>query len=355
MSPDLVCGVTFCKKTTQITKQLSCVVLIPPGWQGDLKQLQCTTDLVNSIDDDFAKLAAKGITIIFASGDSGSAYSPPRTDCEDNYKNGTALVGEVHEAIPTGEAQQCCDESEGSPYMWTPPKPTPYPTCQKGNYGEKDKVYTGDVIYNLRFPNEEGPERCCSEGQEEQDTYFSWVPGVGTEAGYCTIFLTVNGTKETKGALYGKPGPPIEGVCTIFSKVTSTKPQPGTLSNVPSTPHINLYPSWPASSPYITAVGSTRFVNQKVGQPEMATDQFGSGGGFSAMFGQSPNAKWQIEAVAQYTSSPPKDEHFPPAGSFSKTGRATPDIRLATAVCVPLFVEFWESSCRELFFCLDAF
>ena len=298
-------------------------------------------DLVNSIDDDFAKLAAKGISIIFASGDSGSAYSPPHIDCDLDYKNGTALVGEVEQAIPSDEVRECCDSSEGSPFMWTPPEPTPYPTCESGNYGEKDKVYTGEVIYNLRFPNEHGPDECCSWAQREENAYFSWVPGAGADAGYCTIFLSVNGTKATKGALYGKPGPIIQGICTIFSTVTSSKPQPGALSNIPSKPHINLYPSWPASSPYVTAVGSTRFVNQEVGQPEMATDQFGSGGGFSAMFEQSPNAKWQIEAVAQYTNSPPKDEHFPPAGSFSKTGRATPDIRSATATCVHQALILW--------------
>ena len=38
---------------------------------------------------------------------------------------------------------------------------------------------------------------------------------------------------------------------------------------------------FPASSPWVTAVGATRFVNQTIGMAEMATDQFGSGGGFS--------------------------------------------------------------------------
>ena len=157
-------------------------------------------------------------------------------------------------------------------------------------------------INNLRFPNEDGPASCCEWGERTENSYFSWVPGTGSEPGFCSIFLSVNGTKAHKDALYGKPGPSIEGICTTFSKVTGSKKQPGVLSNVPGKMHINLYPSWPASSPYVTAVGSTRFVNQKVGQPQMATDQFGSGGGFSTMFGQSPNAKWQTEAVAKYTS-----------------------------------------------------
>ena len=33
-------------------------------------------------------------------------------------------------------------------------------------------------------------------------------------------------------------------------------------------------PSWPASSPWVTAVGATRFVNQSAGMPERASDQF---------------------------------------------------------------------------------
>jgi tripeptidyl-peptidase-1 len=81
-----------------------------------------------------------------------------------------------------------------------------------------------------------------------------------------------------------------------------------------------LWPSWPASSPWVTAVGSTRFIKQSVTQPEMATDQFGSGGGFSADFDQ---FKEQASAVAQYLKVA-KD--LPPAGSFPPTGRATPDV-----------------------------
>mmetsp|Transcript_11808 Transcript_11808/g.19887 ORF Transcript_11808/g.19887 Transcript_11808/m.19887 type:complete len:581 (-) Transcript_11808:370-2112(-) len=86
-----------------------------------------------------------------------------------------------------------------------------------------------------------------------------------------------------------------------------------------------LYPSWPASSPWVTAVGATRFIGQKVGGGEMASDQFGSGGGFSKDFDQS-HAKWQSDAVKKYVAMGPKLAKFPPEGSFPPTGRATPDI-----------------------------
>ena len=58
----------------------------------------------------------------------------------------------------------------------------------------------------------------------------------------------------------------------------------------------------------------------------MASDQFGSGGGFSKQFGQSPNAKWQMSDVARYLNVVSHDAPFPPTGSFSAKGRATPDV-----------------------------
>jgi len=81
-----------------------------------------------------------------------------------------------------------------------------------------------------------------------------------------------------------------------------------------------LYPSWPASSQWVTAVGATRFINQQVGQLEMASDQFGSGGGFSTQF---PAFKEQQAAVAQYLKIA---KNLPPTGSFPVGGRATPDV-----------------------------
>jgi len=72
-------------------------------------------------------------------------------------------------------------------------------------------------------------------------------------------------------------------------------------------------------------VGATRFTNQTVGHPEMATDQFGSGGGFSDMWNQS-HASWQAAAVAKYVAMGPTHPLGPPSGSFSPTGRATPDV-----------------------------
>ena len=126
------------------------------------------------------------------------------------------------------------------------------------------------------------------------------------------------------------PGPPPpNGNCTVFRTVVSSSPSadPKAVSGGPAvTPFsFRLYPSWPASSPWVTAVGATRFVNQTVGQPEMAADQFGSGGGFSSLWNQS-RAPWQLSAVAKYVSRGATLEGFPPLGSFPPLGRATPDL-----------------------------
>jgi len=123
------------------------------------------------------------------------------------------------------------------------------------------------------------------------------------------------------------PPPPPPGLCTIYSVVNSkTKTNATTFSGFPAVgPKAPpLWASWPASSPWVTAVGATRFVGQKVGNEEMATDQFGSGGGFSKMFTQD-DAKWQSKAVAKYLSTVDAST-LPPAASYNAMGRATPDV-----------------------------
>jgi tripeptidyl-peptidase-1 len=81
-----------------------------------------------------------------------------------------------------------------------------------------------------------------------------------------------------------------------------------------------LYASWPASSLYVTAVGATRFQGQTVGNPEQATDQFGSGGGFSRIITQ---PSWQNAAVTSFYAEETK---LPPSTMYGKGGRATPDV-----------------------------
>jgi len=80
-------------------------------------------------------------------------------------------------------------------------------------------------------------------------------------------------------------------------------------------------PSFPASIPWATAVGSTYFVSGTSGAQE-ATTQFGSGGGFSYDY-TAPD--WQTDAIAAYL----KKTNGPEEGlTYAKNGRGSPDVSL---------------------------
>mmetsp|Transcript_20155 Transcript_20155/g.20255 ORF Transcript_20155/g.20255 Transcript_20155/m.20255 type:complete len:734 (-) Transcript_20155:177-2378(-) len=86
------------------------------------------------------------------------------------------------------------------------------------------------------------------------------------------------------------------------------------------------WPSWPASSPYVTSVGGTMIVN---GEEVVCSSEHGShitaGGGFSNVLDRS-QAPWQEDVVSQYLS---KTQAIPQvAGYFNTKGRAYPDVSL---------------------------
>lgn len=82
-----------------------------------------------------------------------------------------------------------------------------------------------------------------------------------------------------------------------------------------------LSPSFPASIPYCTAVGATTFVAGNSGE-QMATTQFGSGGGFSYDYAFPP---YQASFIADFFQ---RSTRLPPVTSYNASGRGTPDIAL---------------------------
>ena len=212
------------------------------------------------IDANWAKLAARGISILISSGDSGSGSNI-------------------------------------------------YNTCDKSNFKKGEVITKGTLIDTKAFAE---PLICCVE------CHLGKVPG-------CKAW-----TFSPQAG--GSPSFPI-GTCSFYSHVTehvSRKSIPagdfysageGILPPKPPA----LYPSWPASSPWVTAVGATRFIGQTVGGVEMASDLFGSGGGFSGMFDQT-DAQWQANATAAYLQKGAMLPKFPPNGSFAPNGRGTPDV-----------------------------
>lgn len=81
-----------------------------------------------------------------------------------------------------------------------------------------------------------------------------------------------------------------------------------------------LSPSFPASIPYALAVGST-FFDEGLSGEEMATTQFGSGGGFSYDYDM---PSYQSSAVKAYLAKDPKTG----SGKYAQNGRASPDVAL---------------------------
>lgn len=81
-------------------------------------------------------------------------------------------------------------------------------------------------------------------------------------------------------------------------------------------------PQFPASSPYITAVGGTQ--GPEKGQPEVVCSSITggtitSGGGFSNKF---PAPSWQVNSIMGYFRNTP----IQPAGGFNGNGRGYPDV-----------------------------
>lgn len=93
------------------------------------------------------------------------------------------------------------------------------------------------------------------------------------------------------------------------------------------------FPSWPATSPYVTAVGAT--MGPDVGKTEVACQSnacydssspvggvITTGGGFSTHF---PRPEWQDRAITSYLQSAPGLSAAP---GFNPNGRAIPDVSL---------------------------
>lgn len=303
------------------------------GWQGNLSQVGCTDDAANYVDANFVKLAAKGITIIISSGDSGSGYAPAPSSCDSSsYHQNTAYQGKVSATYPSiANYQQCCQiagQRDAKGFMYQPPAPPgPGATCSGSDIGTPNKIYTGSTPAHTVTVKTSQKNICCEIARNE-GPYFNFLPNTTADEVECQFWTTEPpSTKAQDGTYSGKADRAQQGNCTLFSEVTGSSSAPGAVSGSPTIPHekVIMWPSWPASSPYVTSVGATRFVGQQVGNPEMATDQFGSGGGFSFMFDQT-NAQWQVDATKQYLDNPPDDPTFPPVGSFPPNGRGTPDV-----------------------------
>jgi tripeptidyl-peptidase-1 len=94
-------------------------------------------------------------------------------------------------------------------------------------------------------------------------------------------------------------------------------------------PTNKLYPCWPGSSPWVTSVGATAFIDYKLyGEEEGAHFTFASGGGFSWNMERLPNATYQDNAVNAYfkTAASCTGCHLPPSEAYHASGTGSPDV-----------------------------
>jgi len=144
---------------------------------------------------------------------------------------------------------------------------------------------------------------------------------------FLTYLLAMKKIPQTISISYGDnewgvPASYAHTVCDLFAQVAArgvtvlaSSGDSGSGDNCTSTnPNKLLYtPAFPASCPWVTAVGATRYVN-----PELAVSF--SGGGFSDFF---PRPSWQNADVSSWlsTKADPKYTQY-----FNASGRAYPDI-----------------------------
>lgn len=82
-----------------------------------------------------------------------------------------------------------------------------------------------------------------------------------------------------------------------------------------------FHPDFPASSPYVTSVGGTNFVEKsKIGEESAWSC---GGGGFSNTFDR---PSWQNESVSNYLALAKRSGSLPKSSMFNESGRAYPDV-----------------------------
>ena len=122
----------------------------------------------------------------------------------------------------------------------------------------------------------------------------------------------------------------LRGISLLFASGDK-----GSASLAGTCPNDRFMPTWPASSPYVTAVGGTSggYLAPERAWRELSSAGESSGGGYSEVFAA---PAWQAGVTLAYAEL--GDSDIPPASYFNKHGRGFPDIS-AQAVFVPIILD----------------
>lgn len=270
----------------------------------------CTSANIASIDDDFAKLASRGLSIIVASGDDGSGYNL------DDYCSGISDTCMLKSTRLTGteitrlrgavrNAADCCTASyqlNASAFTFTEAAtPNNQPRCTAGaGTSAAREVIVGAAHWGVPAHQFIGlthtKEECCA-AAEEFGVGYTFLTGttpiipqiqgdfpcLSSGTGCCIVFDAIDHLVTNASAANGSSGTnPLKpaGVCELFSELSgqhNTTADNRSISGgvlFAGTP--GLFPSWPASSPWVTAVGATRFAQGGSHSSQQRGDQVAS-------------------------------------------------------------------------------
>merc|ERR1712066_631339 len=108
----------------------------------------------------------------------------------------------------------------------------------------------------------------------------------------------------------------VRGISVLFASGDS-----GVYGRTGNTSDGKFHPDFPASSPYVTAVGGTDFAEKSIVGAEKAWSA--SGGGFSNHFLAPP---YQRKAVSGYLAAASQSGVLPSRSAFNRSGRGYPDV-----------------------------
>ena len=356
--------ISFCGQIHNFTTTLlnskapPLVTSVSYGLQSDLSKLGCLETDIAAVENDLIKIAARGLTVIVASGDWGSGSGGGQLGmCTLPMNNivSTFFTGEIDRpTFTTNGANECCTYASGSAFSYEGADPNLQCIQHPGN--QNQTLYNGTILISVPVPYSPTvkPDAfCCIEfgimGAKYPLNGWNYIPNINISTniattstsggstsggptsapaspGNCVLLTSVTGTYTSNIQGVSSGGQLPGGKCTIFKSVNGSIVQNNATSRINS--ELPLWASWPAISPWVTSVGSTKFIhdNDSNDTTQMATLQFGSGGGFSSQINQTGDHQWQQTVVDNYVQKIPLLAPFPPNSAYNSKARATPDV-----------------------------